>query len=82
MGMGRKLYLNRTQLMLRQMFPATRFTFGQLNRMARTGLSTSLWPLTSGDLGSYSPSIDDGGGLVVFDSFATNLTPRLSFSCR
>ena len=39
------------------------------------GLSTSLWPLTSGDLGSYSPSIDDGGGLVVFDSFATNLLP-------
>ena len=49
--------------------------FWKIESNGTAGLSTSLWPLTKGDLGSYSPSIDDQGGLVVFDSFATNLLP-------
>ena len=38
-----------------------------------TGVSSEVYPLTNGDQGSYSPSIDNSGNFVVFDSYASNL---------
>jgi hypothetical protein len=38
-----------------------------------SGLTSSVRPLTNGNAGSYSPSIDSSGNLIVFDSYASDL---------